>query len=626
MGPQEDLAGYLVHNALYSRQWQHAILAVPRYLMIFDDKRYLLEFHSVIIVLVLALFAAILAGCSDLAPSGPLTNTPTASSLSPGLEVEVPPPLQERPAAPAMVSVDIIASGEESLSFQRPAYMAAEVVGRDISTVSLIGGSIADDGSRRVMVYRPVDPDLTDEEWPGSWTDGVHEIIQTWDFGGDFLFDGREGDFVNLWTTDPQSETRIVHGRFRPAGAGDYVNAILVVNTTTGAVDGLTKTETGMPLAFDSGDEFQLTNLILADDNTLHSEPGVSLFFDDGAQLAYTSRPGLSGGYFLGLSAESTGGDVDMELATYNVDNDALIPGHRAFFDPYRGFQHNYPESWEGPVDRQGLLVFSDRSGATSMSISTHPEMSGRPAVDLKNLALEAYGDVTVLYEDQVEVGGGGGLRTVYGYESAGGARIGVMLTFSQEGQAFLVDLDGPASEESTILELAGMVAESWTARPVAAVDAGRWLETIVDGQRVTAPAGYRYSQMSNGWHRFAGPEDQVFLAFRAEPIGGPGLFKRLEHWTEVAGRNVDEFTASTVRTVERGDRNWARVDFEYRLENGDQIDGMIMSTRIEERELVIWVEAPAAKYLELESEVFMVAVDELSHDVPPKVDATGSP
>ena len=80
------------------------------------------------------------------------------------------------------------------------------------------------------------------------------------------------------------------------------------------------------------------------------------------------------------------------------------------------------------------------------------------------------------------------------------------------------------------------------------------------------------------------------------------------------------------MHTVERGDRNWARVDFEYRLENGDQIDGMIMSTRIEERELVIWVEAPAAKYLELESEVFMVAVDELSHDAPPKVDATGSP
>ncbi|UCG23537.1 MAG: hypothetical protein JSW55_15530 [Chloroflexota bacterium] len=524
------------------------------------------------------------------------------------------------------MSVDIVGSGDESASFQRPAYVAAEIVGRDISNVSLIGGSVADDGTRRVMIYRPIDPDLGDEEWPGNWTDGVHEIIQTWDFGGDFLFDGRNGDFVMLWTTDPQSETRTVHGRFRSSGVDDYANAVLTVNTTSGAVEDLIETETGMSLAFEAGDEFQLANLILADDYSLHSEPGISLFFDDGAQLAYTSRPDRSGNYFLGVSAESAGGDSNMTLVDFRVDNDALNPGHRTYFDPHRGIQFQYPESWKGSIDRQGLLAFNDPSGTTSISISTHPDMSGRPAVDLKNMALETYGSVTVLYEDQVEIGQGGGLRTVYGYESAGGSRTGVMLTFSQDGQPFLIDIDGPSSNEAATLELAGVVAGSWDSRPVVASDSGRWVEIVVDGLGVAAPADYSHSHMGNGWHRFAGPTDQIFIAFRAEPVTDPGLSRRMEYWTEVARRNVDDFAGSPLRTVRRGDREWARVDIEYRLETGDMVAGVIMSSKFGDGELVIWGEAPADQYPQIEAEVLMVAVDELSHAAPPQPDSARSP
>ena len=356
-----------------------------------------LGFHLLISVLVLAMFAAIAAGCSDPAPDAAATETPASSSLLPAPTLPPPANLQERPDVPSMVSLNIVDSGEESASFQRPAYMSAEVFGRDIGSVSLIGGVVKGDGTRRVTLYRPVDPDLNDDEWPGSWTDGVHEIIQTWDFGGDFLFDGRDGDFVILWATDFESDTRTVHGRFRPAEEAEYEDVIMVVNKTAGSVEELIEIETGMPLAYKASDEFQLTNLTLDDENVLHSEPGISLFFDDGAQLALTSRPGPSGTYFMGFSAESASGDGEVKLVTYTVDNDALNPGHRAYFDPLRGFQLQYPESWQGPVDRQGLLVFSDPAGATNMSISSHPDMSGRPAVELRNLALDTYGDVNVL-------------------------------------------------------------------------------------------------------------------------------------------------------------------------------------------------------------------------------------
>ena len=217
-----------------------------------------------------------------------------------------------------------------------------------------------------------------------------------------------------------------------------------------------------------------------------------------------------------------------------------------------------------------------------------------------------------------MKIGQGGGLRTVYGYESAGGSRTGIMLTFSQDGQAFVVDIDGPSSDEAANLELADIVAASWTSRPVAVAHSGRWLTSPLDGLGAVAPSDFRYSHMSNGWHRFAGSNDQVFVAIRTEPIDSSGLFGRMEHWIEVAGRNADDFAASAPRTVERGDRTWTRADFEYLPESGDLISGLIMSTRVGDRDIVVWMEAPADQYPRLESEILMVMIDELSYNALP--------
>jgi hypothetical protein len=221
--------------------------------------------------------------------------------------------------------------------------------------------------------------------------------------------------------------------------------------------------------------------------------------------------------------------------------------------------------------------------------------------------------NVSVLYEDQIQIGQSGGLRTVYGYESAAGLRTGILLTFSLGDQAYLVDIDGPSEQEATLLDIAGVVADSWTTRAVAPMSSGHWTEVIVDGLPVAVPADYRPQQMSNGWTRLGGANETTFLALRSEPAAGRGLFEGAEHWLGVAGGNVYEFSASNVYSLERHGQGWSRVDFDYTLDGGEKVSGAIMMTLIGDRFLILWVEAPIENFSQYDSEVVLTVVDDLS-------------
>lgn len=537
-------------------------------------------------------------------------------TVQPTPAVKIPAQLQER-RIPALASIEITDFGDDGVGYQRPGYLAAELTTRDVTSISLVGGMVREDGARRVLLHRPVDPQPYDDEWPGSWADGVNDVAETWDFSGDFLWDGQNGDFTVLWKTEPEASTRTVHGRFRAAGEDEYRDSILVISLAEGNVEDVIETSTGKSQSRQSGDEFQLTNLMLNGDDTMQGEPGTSLFFDEGAQLAYASRPLPSGSYFLGLTAETADGDEAARYATCIVNNDNLSAGYRAFLDTQDGFQFLYPETWIHSVEKAGSNLFSAPSGATQLRVSTHPDMQGRPAVDLKRMALDAYGDVTILYEDQTEVGQSGGLRTVYGYDSDDGPRTGILLTFAQDGKAFVMDLEGPAADEASLLELAGNVARSWTSRPLVSDRDGHWVEATIDGLPIMVPANYRYGQLSNGWHHFADDGNGAFLAFRSESAVEQGLFDRMDYWKQVAADDARDFGASNAYVLERGGRSWSRIDFEYATESGQHMMGSIMVTRIGERFLVIWSEGPADRYQQLEETTFLVVMDDISHRQP---------
>ncbi|MFN2223204.1 MAG: hypothetical protein ACK2UH_11670 [Candidatus Promineifilaceae bacterium] len=570
-------------------------------------------------MLVTFLLAMLISGCGQAATedtsSAPseVRARPTIARPEPDTSLAAKSP--DASTLPSFVKLELTGSGDAMSSTQYPAYLMAELSGRELSSVSAFGGSVLEDGRRRVFFHQPVDPDPQDDDWPGEWADGIYDLEKTWDFMGDFLWDGQRGDFVVLWASAPDAVERTVHGRYRAAGSDTFLDAVLVVNIDLGMAREVIKTATGEAVVFQAGDEFQTTVLMLDERGNLSDEPGVSLAFEEGGHMAYTRRPAPSGTYFLGISAETASGETDSIYASYQVNNDSLLAGYRAFLDVSMGFQLLYPETWPAPSERGRGLLFADPAGDVQINVSAHPEMADQPIVDLKQLALAAYGEVSILYEDQVEVGPGGGLRTVYGYQGSDGLRTGVLLTFSQQGMAYVVDVDGPANEETRLLEIAGVIAGGWRARAVVATSAGRWTEADIDGLAVEVPADHRLQRMSNGWQRFTGADELTFLALRSEPAVGQGLFHGLSPWLEVAGSDVLEFAASEIFAHERGGQSWARVDFEYSLDADQRISGAIMLTRIGQRFLIFWFEAPLAQFPAYETGVVATLVDELSRD-----------
>lgn len=569
--------------------------------------------------LLAGLLALFLVACGRLSPTmeepSPGAIAPRPSATAPRLTPEATPLALEsrRQSLSPVVDLELVGSGDAQAGAQHPAYVMVELTGRDVSNVSLLGGSVSEDGRRRLLFHRPIDPDPDDDNWPGDWADGIHDMAQTWDFTGDYLWDGQRGDFVVLWASEATADTRTAHGRYREAGSDSYLDAVLLVDMVAGVAQEVISLATGETRPFKAGDEFQLAEFVLDEEGRIYSEPGISLGFEEGGHLAFTRRPAPSGTYFLGISAEAAGGEEDSIYARFEVNNDNLLAGYKAFLDVEAGYQLLYPETWPPPLEQGGKKLFADPAGSTAINVSTHPDMDDQPIAKLKQMALEAYGDVSVLYEDEVEIGTNGGLRTVYGYHAVDGSRTGVMLAFSYQGQAYVIDVDGPSPEEARLQDLARIVASEWAGRNVAAGGEGRWRDAEVDGLAVKVPADHRPQQMSNGWHRFAGGDETTFLAMRSEPATGRGLFGELAHWQEVAGQNVQGFASSEIYAEERGDRSWARVDIAYGPDEGQRVGGVILLTQIGERYLILWTESPLASLPDYEARVLASMVDDLS-------------
>ena len=145
-------------------------------------------------VLLAGLVALLSAGCSQQ-PTTVTEPSPTAAGVQPNTarpaqRPTIPARLPEPSTLPSFVDLELVGSGDATGSSQQPAYLMAELSGREISSVSLVGGSVLEDGRRRLFFHEPIDPDPTDDEWPGRWANGIHDLVQTWDFVGDYLWDG----------------------------------------------------------------------------------------------------------------------------------------------------------------------------------------------------------------------------------------------------------------------------------------------------------------------------------------------------------------------------------------------------------------------------------------------------
>ncbi len=520
--------------------------------------------------------------------------------------------------------VNLTAAFGESVGVQNPAYLDFEVAGRDIASVLLLGGLYEADGQRRLLEFDRLIPEptyLPDGSYLETWRDGLHEDFFVWDTQVTYLYDNLgNGGFVVMWPTTPGSSHFTVQGQYRAPDAADFTPASLVFDQSSGEMVRLWGQQNGgaaelTPLP---GGEFQVYDYYLTPENNISQQFGGTLFFGETADsngkaaLFFEWRPLPDGSYFLGFAAENGAEQRTYAFTDLAVSNSNAAPGYRAYLDPYLGFQFLYPETWFTPVYTQSLLYTSDMTAETFLQLTVYPNLErGVTANALQADALRQFGNVDVLFSDEVAVAGVRGLRTAYGYDRAeGSTRTGLLVTFVQNGTGFVVDVDGPLEKESETITAVSTLIDSWKFTGAGfGLQPGQWTSRTLDDFTVAQPADFVY-QPTNTWQRFSANRE-TFVALRTRPATGDAV-AILANLVQDASSGVVGFAAQEPRRFALGATPWQRVDFAYVNSDGREIWGFLMVKIQGGQEVVAWAEAPKSVYNELETRVFLVMLADM--------------
>jgi hypothetical protein len=532
-------------------------------------------------------------------PALPPTTTPGAGQAQ-ALEIAAIPvelsPVEEEPTFISVSQFPVAVI--EAAGAQRPAYVSVEMAGFDISELIWRVGRY-EENCNRLLSTGIILPEASE-----SWPDGVHQASFSWPAAGYFLGDTERADFVFL---EAGETNKIIRGRFRQAGTGETVDANLIVDPAANRITGLQSTNQQI-LTAAAGDGFQLFHICLEADDTLRFEPGVELLFLENGQLNLERQPLASGDYFLQLTASNPTNSTS-SIVEFPVNNDTLVPDYQVYLNAEYGFQFLYPTGWTAPQLQDGRLVTGDSSGAVTQTVTIHPDMAGRAAADLKNLALSQFGNVTVLFEDQISIGDTGALWTAYGYTAADGPHTGVLLTFTRDGIGYTVDIDSLQSAENQTIALMNILVENWLFRPdITSPRAKEWVPAFINDLAMPVMATYYQEELSNGWQRFTVGDGMSFLAVQTTPVSRDDLSDVVEHWQDVAARGVADFAISDDYSLSLNGREWSRTDFAYVGVGGMQIQGFLMAAEINDRVVAFWAEMPVTRYDE-QSALFLLSL-----------------
>lgn len=498
--------------------------------------------------------------------------------------------------APSYISISHFpVAVTESASAQRPAYISVEMAGFDISELAWQIGRYTENCNRLIGTGKIL-PDNAE-----TWPDGVHQANFTWPAIGYFLSDGERAEFVYLQITE---SARMIGGRFTSASTGQTTDANILVDSAANRIIGLQST-TGLTITPNAGDSFQVFDRCLLADDAIQSNLGVELIFQDGGQLDLELRPLTTGNYFLQLVASSLTNSATSRT-DFAVQNDFLLPDYQVYINTVYGFQFLYPTAWQRPQLQDGRLVTGDN--ATTQTITIHPDMNGRAPADLKNLALSQFGNVTILFEDQVSIDNNtGALWTVYGYNAANGSHTGILLAFIRDGIGYTVDMDSLETAEAQTIALMNTFIDNWLFRPdITNPSANEWAPILFDGLAMPVKTTYYQQELTNGWRRLSIGDANSFLAFRVEPLGRSRLSSVVDQWRDVAARGVDEFAISDDYEFVLNGREWVRTDFAYEGQGSLQIQGFVMVTEIDDRAVVFWAEMPITRFEEQSAEFLL--------------------
>lgn len=520
-------------------------------------------------------------------------------------------------------NIEIVNSLREVIGVQTPAFLEFELAGQEIEQVVLLAGQREADGRLRLLEYDPLIPEptyLPNGERLYQWQDGIHEDFYRWQTEVTYLFDVEEnGAFVVMLPVSDGDSLFAVSGQYRRLGSEEPQLARLVFDHRLGQLVRVWGEENGglSEILPQAGDTFQLDTLFLLEDGSIGREPSEVLTFSAERKLYYDWRPLPDGAYTLGFRAENAIGQTDTTFIDLIVQNETPLVGYRAYLDPYLGFEFLYPDDWFSPIYTDTLLYAPSQTDVTQMQLKLYPDLEqGIGAVELKEQTLAIFGEVDILNESHIVIANRRGLQTAYGYtrllpDGTEEPHTGIFFTFVYAGVGFVVDVDGRQVDEPATLQAVQMMVESWQFQEVGyGLQPGNWNTITLDDFVVAQPNEFTYRDL-NGWQRFEADVD-TFVAIRLQE-SGTDLSALLTSLVTDAGTGVDGFVAQEAILFPLGGHIWQRVAFDYLSSRSTPIRGFIMVTQIGETAVIAWAEAPATVYEELEKQIFLVMVADVS-------------
>ena len=382
------------------------------------------RFHP-LLLLPLLLLAACTTAVSTPAPI--ITPAP--------LPAAVPSPVVTEP-----FGISITAVSTHDVSRRLPAYLTYAVTGGEIASLALVARG--QDGDLLTHQFIP----LADE-------------VLFWDGTISYVHDGL-GDGAFVLTKRADDGQLIAPGRYQRAGEAQVMMAELYFDGVNGRLLQAKQLPTqGKPapinLPIAAGDSFTFSWLREgADAPTLTINPTGLLFLEE--------RELENGRYQLGLIAENSAGEMAETFASVNVLHTPISSTAPSHIDPYHAVAFAYPPDWTAPTGG-AIIQTGNISHNVTAAINFYPLAIDGNALSLKQDTLRQFGEVHLLFEEEIVLGERRGLRTVYGYEGADGElHTGVLLTAVNDNIGLIIDIDGLAADEAETITAAAILQESW--------------------------------------------------------------------------------------------------------------------------------------------------------------------
>jgi hypothetical protein len=509
----------------------------------------------------------------------------------------------QTPTMPAPL-VGLLA-GDETANRTTPILLHAEVFGRQLAGIELLTAQTDEAGIAELIqldtLPLPLFATVDDPTDAYVWPDGRHVATLPWDATTGYLYDSAgAASAALLRAVDPSPAGGLlgVTGELARITSSDVLRVVLEFpqsNPVPAHVWHLVRSGAAPfvhEVPADPGDTFTAQLFRQTTPGDWAAAPGEPLAFDDVPTLYRSRRPLDSGAYSVALRATTLGAAANTATTAITVDRTRAVPGFQSHVATALGLAFLYPEGWTDPAVDGGIIHTDHPAGEATLQVRVvDPWLQDAPA--LLADALTTLGDVSVLSEDTVAIGGEAanlpGARLAYGYTDAlGRVRTGILTAFVQDGRGFIVDLDGLQTAEAELLETANTIADTW--RFLSPADsAAKWGLAILGGYDVRYPPGLGFEDV-NGWYRFVGGDR--FVAVRAQPAtrtAGEALAALLA----AAGEGVQDFEVTSSGPLWLGGALWQQGMFRYLNDAGRPIAGTILTRPDAETEIAVWGEWP---------------------------------